>query len=230
MYGSAFTSNVANDRGGAVAIFGSAMNTTDTNMQNNMANLGDDISACNSDSMNNIPVLIDRPDPVYPAVCVLYDGTIQDYPEPVPHDNSNLDVTTYFQKFISAQEELATVTVLTTTEPSSTTGTEVDPILEDIQSRLFGTSVIVYLLFCFAIVFALILIIAIAVKCKQNSKQKDIQQQQPQPSTTVCTSNEYTGSIEIYEEPEWNLQEQTSAMPLKHHNAGHVKPQRYVKK
>ena len=154
----------------------------------------------------------------------------QDYYYHEEHDNSNLDVTTYFQKFISAQEELATVTVPTTTEPSSTTGTEVDPILEDIQSRLFGTSVIVYLLFCFAIVFALILIIAIAVKCKQNSKQKDIQQQQPQPSTTVCTSNEYTGSIEIYEEPEWNLQEQTSAMPLKHHNAGHVKPQRYVKK
>ena len=186
IYGSSFTSNVANDRGGAVAIFGSVMNTTDTNMQNNMANLGDQTSACNSDSMNNVGVLNERrPDPLYPAVCALYDGTIQGYPEPVLHDNSNLDLTTYFQKFIS-DREVPTVAAVLTTEVSSTTGTEVDPIPKEIRSRLFGTSVIVYLLFCFAIVFAPILIVAVVVKCKQTSKQIEMQQS---PPNTVHISN-----------------------------------------
>ena len=227
LFENSFTSNVAGDRGGIVAIFGSTINMSDTNMQNNMARLGDDISACNSDNMNNVLVnLNERIDPQH-AVCTLYDGSVQVIPGPFPDDNSDIDITAYFQTFINVQNELV-VTVMALTDPSTTTGTEVDPILKEIQSRLFGTSVIIYLLFSFFIILVVVLSIVMVVKCKRQKSMQQQQQQAPNIDTHTPTSNQYTESIELYEEPEWSVQSQSNAIPLKP-NAGYVKQHHYVK-
>ena len=128
---------------------------SDINMQNNMARLGDDISACNSDNMNNVLVNLNERIDLQHAVCILYDGSVQVIPGPFPDDNSDIDITAYFQTFINVQNELV-VTVMALTDPSTTTGTEVDPILKEIQSRLLGTSVIIYLLFSFFIILVVV--------------------------------------------------------------------------
>ena len=228
-YGSSFTANTAGDRGGVMAIFGSTINISDVNMQNNMARSGDDISACNSDNTNDIPNnLNERIDPQH-AVCTLYDGSVQAIPEPFLRDNSNLDISVYFQAFITVQDEQI-VPVMALTDPSTTTGPEVDPILKEIQSRLLGTSVIVYLLFSFFIVFVVVLIVMMVVKCKV---KKGTQQQSTVNHVTdahTTTPERYTESIELYEEPEWCVQGKSNTMPFKP-NAGYInqRTQHYVK-
>ena len=233
LHGSSFTANTAVDRGGAVAMFGSAINITNTNMQNNMARSGDDISTCNSINMNNIILinLNERIDPQY-AVCTLYDGSVQYFPEPFPHDDSNLDISVYFQAFISVQDDRVVPVVMAVTDAASTTtGQEVDPILKEIQSQLLGTSVVVYLLFSFFIIFVVAVIVVMVVKYKR----KKSMQQQPtvnrMSEAQASPSDQYTESIELYEEPEWCAQGQSNTKPFKP-NAGYVNwrdTQHYVK-
>ena len=211
--GNSFLSNLASDRGGAIAIFGSSMYMGNTNMKTNMASKGDDISACNSNYTSNIRLLNAHIDSIYP-VCTLYDGTIQVFPEPAPHDNSNIDVVVYFQSFIHGLPDPIILT-LPTTDISSTTGTEVDPLLKEIENRLFGMSVIIYLLFAIAIISAVILIIAIAMKCVKNSKNRG----KKQVSHSDCATNQYDVE-EVYDEPEWRTQGKTNTIPLKV-NAGY---------
>ena len=221
--GNSFLSNLAGDRGGAIAIFGSSMYMGNTNMQTNMASKGDDISACNSNYTSNIRLLNAHIDSIYP-VCTLYDGTIQVFPEPAPHDNSNIDVTIYFQRFIHGLPDPIILT-LPTTDFSSTTGTEVDPLLKEIENRLFGTSVIIYLLFAIAIISAVILIVAIVLKYAKPLRKRKIKQI---PSSTT---NQYTESIELYEYPEWNMHGQSTAQPPpQRHNTETLQQKRYVKK
>ena len=211
--GNSFLSNLASDRGGAIAIFGSSMYMGNTNMKTNMASKGDDISACNSNYTSNIRLLNAHIDSIYP-VCTLYDGTIQVFPEPTPHDNSNIDVTIYFQSFIHGLPDPMVITP-STTDFSSTTGTEVDPLLKEIENRLFGISVIIYLLFAIAIISAVILIIAIAMTCVKNSKNRG----KKQVSHSDCATNQYDVE-EVYDEPEWRTQGKTNTIPLKV-NAGY---------
>ena len=210
--GNSFLSNLADDRGGAIAIFGSSMYMGNTNMQTNMASKGDDISACNSNYTSNIRLLNAHIDSIYP-VCTLYDGTIQVFPEPTPHDNSNIDVAVYFQSFIHGLPDPMVTTP--TVDFSSTTGTEVDPLLKEIENRLFGTSVIIYLLFAIAIIFAVILIIAVTMKCVKNLKNRG----KRQVSHNDCTTNQYDIE-EVYDEPQWRTQGKTNTIPLKV-NAGY---------
>ena len=223
--GNSFLSNLAGDRGGAIAIFGSSLYMGSTNMQTNMASKGDDISACNSNYTSNIRLLNPHIDSIYP-VCTLYDGTIQVFPEPAPHDNSNIDVTIYFQSFIHGlPDPMVTTPLMITTDFSSTTGTEVDPLLKEIENRLFGTSVIIYLLFAIAIIFAVILIVAIVLKYAKPLRKRKIKQI---PSSTT---NQYTESIELYEDPEWNMHGQSTAQPPpQRHNTETLQQKRYVKK
>ena len=49
-----FTSNHTIDRGGAIAIFGSTIEITETSIDNNRAALGDTFSSCNSNVMTSI--------------------------------------------------------------------------------------------------------------------------------------------------------------------------------
>ena len=213
-----FTDNVATDRGGAVALFGSTVNVIDTNFQSNMANKGSAISACNSNGANIIPLNV-QTDLTFP-VCRLYDGSIQRYPEPQTHDNSNFDITAYFQRFIHGEEpSLPPPTI----EFSSTTDTEVDPILLDIQSRLFGTSVITYLLFAFAVIFAVIVIVVIAVKFKRILKKRKMKKLPPD------TANEDSESSELYEEPDWSIQREANPKQMEQNNRYNMQ-KRYVKK
>ena len=229
-YGSSFTANTAGDRGGVMAIFGSTVNISDVNMQNNMARSGDDISACNSDNMNDIPNnLNERIDPQH-AVCTLYDGSVQAIPEPFLRDNSNLDISVYFQTFITVQDEQIVPVMALQTDPSTTTGPEVDPILKEIQSRLLGTSVVIYLLFSFFIVFVVVLIVMMVVKCKvKNGTQQQSTVNHIMDAHTT-TPEQYTESIELYEEPEWCVQGKSNTMPFKP-NAGYInqRTQHYVK-
>ena len=211
--GNSFLSNLASDRGGAIALFGSSMYMGNTNMQINMASKGDDISACNSNYTSNIRLLNAHIDSIYP-VCTLYDGTIQVFPEPAPHDNSNFDVAGYFQSFIHGLPDPIILT-LPTTDISSTTDTEVDPLLKEIENRLFGMSVIIYLLFAIAIISAVILIIAIAMKCVKNLNNR----RKKQVSHNDYTTNQYDIE-EAYDEPEWRTQGKTNTIPLKI-NAGY---------
>ena len=219
--GSSFSHNRANDRGGVAAIFGSSVSVTNTNMQNNMAGLGDDISVCNSDSTNRVPSLNERIDPVYP-VCVLYDGSVQGNPEPMTHDNSNFDLTAYFRSFIPSSDE-----EMTTTEEIMTT-VEVDPLLKEIQTRLFGTSVIIYLLFSFATIFIAILVVRMVMKrYKKHRKQKA----QPQSSKQLplaergTSNNNYIDDTEVYDEPDYALQK-SNTIPLQQ-NAGYSQQPHY---
>ena len=233
LYGNSFTANTAVDRGGVVAVFGSAINITNTNMQNNMARSGDVISACNSDDMNNI--LIDLNEQIDPqhAVCTLYDGSVQDFPEPFPHDDSNLDISAYFQAFRALLDDQIIPVMTVTDGPSTTAGPEVDPILKEIQSQLLGTSVVVYLLFSFFIIFIVVLIVIVVVKYKRKSGMQHMQQQSSvnhMTDTHTSSSERYTESIELYEEPEWCVQGQSNATPFKP-NAGYGNQhaQRYIK-
>lgn len=104
---------------------------------------------------------------------------------------------------------------------STTTGQEVDPILKEIQSQLLGTSVVVYLLFSFFIIFVVAMIVVMVVKYK---RKKDMQQQ-PTVNRMIeaqaSLSDQYTESIELYEEPEWCAQGQSNTKPFKP-NAGYV--------
>ena len=221
LHGSSFTANTAVDRGGVVAIFGSAINITSTNMQNNVARSGDDVSTCNSISMNNILInLNEQIDPQY-AVCMLYGGSIQDFPEPFPHDDSNLDTSVYFQAFISVEDDQIVPVIAVTDAASTTTGQEVDPILKEIQNQLLGTSVVVYLLFSFFIIFVVAMIFVMVVKYK---RKKDMQQQpivNRMIEAQASSSDQYTEAIELYEEPEWCAQGQSNTKPFKP-NAGYV--------
>ena len=212
--GNSFLSNLAGDRGGVIAIFGSSMYMGSTNMQTNMASKGDGISACNSNYTSNICLLNAHIDSILYPVCTLYDGTIQVFPEPTPHDNSNIDVTIYFQSFIHGLPDPMVITP-STTDFSSTTGTEVDPLPKEIENRLFGTSVIIYLLFAIAIISAVIIIIAIAMKCVKNSKNRG----KKQVSHSDYATNQYDVE-EVYDEPEWRTQGKTNTIPLKV-NAGY---------
>ena len=216
---SSFSHNRANDRGGVAAIFGSSVSVTNTNTQNNMANLGDDISVCNSDNTNRVPSLNERIDPVYP-VCVLYDGSVQGNPEPMTHDNSNFDLTAYFSRFIrvSNPEEL------TTTVEALVTTVEVDPLLKEIQTRLFGTSVIIYLLFSFGSIFVAILVLGMVLKrCNNNNKQTS----QPSEDHALAKrgNSKYVDDTEVYDQPGNALQWSTT-IPLQQ-NVGYSQQPHY---
>jgi hypothetical protein len=213
-------------------MFGSDINITSTNMQNNVARSGDAISTCNSDNMNILIDLNERIDPQH-SVCTLYDGYVQDFPEPFPRDDSNLDISVYFQAFVSVQDDRIVPVMAVTDAASTTTGQEVDPILKEIQSQLLGTSVVVYLLFGFFIIFVAAVIVAMVVKYKW---KKGMQQQSTDNRAIeehTSPSEQYTEAIELYEEfePEWCEQRQSNTKPFKP-NAGYVSQrdtQRYAK-
>ena len=220
---SSFSNNRANDRGGVAAIFGSSVNVSDTNMQYNMANHGNVISACSSNN-NDVPTLNERIDPQYPE-CMLYDGTIRGHNEPIPHDNSDFDVARYFQKFVSVVDDLVEMT----TQPDHDVTTELmnsteSSILRDIQNRLYGTSVIIYLMFTFAIILAITVVTVYAVKfvlSKKKALKGDLNAQD-----ATCAANPYSESIELYEETDYGPGV-PSSMPQKHATQ-FGKQQRYI--
>ena len=72
---SAIDSNYAT-RGGVIAILGSSLEITRTNIFDNTADKGEDISACNSD-VTVSEQLLTSTDPVY-SVCTLFDGDINE--------------------------------------------------------------------------------------------------------------------------------------------------------
>lgn len=230
LHGSSLSANAAVDRGGAVAIFGSAINITSTNMQNNMARSGADVSACNTDTMNTILInLSEQTDPQH-DVCTLYDGSVQDFPEPLVRDDSNLDISAHFQAFVAIPDDQIVPVMAVTDATPTTTGQEVDPILEKIQSQLLGTSVVVYLLFSFFIIFVLALIVVMVVKYKRK-KFNGMQQQSTvnrMTDTHASSPERYTESIELYEEPEWCAQGQSNTRPIQP-NAGYVNQQRTIR-
>ena len=131
------------------------------NMQNNIVIFGDNVSVCSSDH-SNIPTLNKRTDPEYPE-CTLYDGTIQGYPEPIPHDNSNFDTNRYLQKYTSVIAHEATR--ITTHDGSiMPTNTSDLSVLKDTKNRLYGTLVIVHIMFTFAIMYIITVVSVDTVK------------------------------------------------------------------
>ena len=220
---SSLSHNRANDRGGVAAVFGSSVNISDTNMQHNMANLGDDFSACSSNN-NDVPTLNERIDPQHPE-CMLYDGTIRGHNEPIPHDNSDFDVARYFQKFVSVVDD----PVKMTTPPDRDLTTELmnsteSSILRDIQNRLYGTSVIIYLMFTFAIILAITVVTVYSVKFIHSRKKALKGDLNAQDAT--CAANPYSESIELYEETDYGPGV-PSSMPQKRATQ-FGKQQRYV--
>ena len=190
-----------------------------------MARSGDDISTCNSDNINNVLIdLNEQIDPQY-DVCTLYDGSVQDFPEPFAQDDSNLDISVYFQAFIAVQDEQIVPVMTVTDAPSTTTGQEVDPLLKEIQSQLLGTSVVVYLLFSFFIIFVVFVIVVMVVKYKRRRGMPQQSTFNHTIDTHTSSSERYAESIELYEEPEWCVQGQANTKPL-NPNAGYVNQQR----
>ena len=140
-------------------------------------------------------------------MCTLYDRTIRGHPEPIAQDNGNFDLTKYLLTFVSIGESddlLATPDA--TTEPAN--GTESN-ILRDIQNRLYGTSVIIYLMFTFAIILAITVVTVYAVKfilSRKRALKGSLNEQD-----TTRTANPYSE----YEETDYGpgMPGQTSSMP-----------------
>ena len=86
---STFFHNHASDRGGAMAVFGSTLDITRTNVYSNLAHMGKAISACNS-FVNTF--ISGQRDPDFPT-CTIYDADIAPSNAPAFRDGSYSDVT-----------------------------------------------------------------------------------------------------------------------------------------
>ena len=121
---SIFSHNSGNERGGVIAIIGSTLNINETNFYKNMANLGDDISACNCEVLLSAEEFIVRPDPKY-TFCTLFDGNVDYFNITIELDIHKDRVTTTEQKFevsttVTASDSTASSSDYFTDSPSST--------------------------------------------------------------------------------------------------------------
>ena len=85
---SIFSNNHATDRGGAITIYGSVLIVITTNVQNNMADLGNSICACNSEVVTSFSD--DQRDPTH-SECTNYDTSINSYDLPFAQEQGYPD-------------------------------------------------------------------------------------------------------------------------------------------
>ena len=85
---STFTFNSATNRGGVLAVIGSAVHINGANISDNTAQLGEVLSACNSNVTISDPQISLSQDPVY-SFCSLYDSSNRTVSRTTPQDSTS---------------------------------------------------------------------------------------------------------------------------------------------
>ena len=85
---STFTFNSATNRGGVLAVIGSAVHINGANISDNTAQLGEVVSACNSNVTIFDPQISPTQDPIY-SFCSLYDSSNRTVSRTTPQDSTS---------------------------------------------------------------------------------------------------------------------------------------------
>ena len=118
---STFTSNSATNRGGALAVIGTTVDINRATVSDNTAQLGEVVSACNSNVTFSAPQISSTQDPVY-SFCSLYDSSGIVYQTPQPPTTIATDTMT--TSTTTTEGVTMTTTIVedtTTTIPPATT-------------------------------------------------------------------------------------------------------------
>ena len=126
---STFTFNSATNRGGVLAVIGTTVHINGATISDNTAQLGEVVSACNSNVTISDPQISPTQDPVYPF-CFLYDSSNGTVSRTTPQTPSITDTTTnpLTETATTTQQDSTTTTLsppdeVTSTQPTTITTT-----------------------------------------------------------------------------------------------------------
>ena len=127
---STFTSNNATNRGGVLAVIGTTVHINGATISDNTAQLGEVVSACNSNVTISNPQISPTQDPVY-SFCSLYDSSNETVSRTTPQTPSITDTTTnpLTETATTTQQDSITTTLsppdeATSTQPTTITTTQ----------------------------------------------------------------------------------------------------------
>ena len=119
---STFTSNSATNRGGALAVIGTTVHINGATISDNTAQLGEVVSACNSNVTFSAPQISPTQDPVY-SFCSLYDssGIVHQTPQPPATIGDTMTTSTTTTDGVTMTTTIVEDTT-TTVPPATTSG------------------------------------------------------------------------------------------------------------
>ena len=226
---SLFSHNVANDRGGAIIVFGSTIGMERTDMHNNEAASGDDIGMCTASNITGSSTYFtyfqQRTYSTPTTECLFYSRLIRIFHNPTPEDHSNVNLAQYLVlSNVSSDRNNLPMTTTGTTDVDTTNPEKV--LLEDLRNKITETSSVQYVIFAISLLFVIVLVIAIVMKfktvCLKKKARPGTECYDLDKRNTGTKYKDHNESPEIlYEEPVWK-DDRSDAIKVRP-NAGYAK-------
>ena len=225
---SLFSYNVANDRGGAIIVFGSTIGMEQTDMHGNEAASGDDIGMCTASNITGPSTYFtyfqQRTYSTPTTECLFYSRLTRIFHNPTPEDHSNVNLAQYLVLSNVSSDHNNLPMATTGTTDVYTTNPERE-LLMDLRNKITETSSVQYVIFAISLLFVIVLAIAIVMKFKTvclKKKARGTECYDLDKRNTGIKYNDHNESPEIlYAEPEWK-DDRSDAIKVRP-NAGYAK-------